>query len=106
MELNAAARAAGIFRLSLLRAIRLKSNDAGPPRRKRACPRLLNSDPQRGLKTSSAITLSQGMRERRRLAVPSGLWFFSSIFALYKRDKGKKKCEKKPQVAVVRFLLR
>jgi len=64
----------------------LKANEAGAPRRKRTCPRLLSSVPQRGLNKSNKSTLIQGINERIRLIVPScrlsGL-FISELYLRY-----------------------
>ena len=68
----------------------LKANEAGAPRRKRTCPRLLSSVPQRGLNKSNKSTLIQGINERIRLIVPScrlsGL-FISELYLRYRQVK-------------------
>lgn len=90
--LIAAASAESFFWLSCLRAARLKASEAGAPRRKRTCPRLLSSDPQRGLKIINTSTLIQGTNERIRLIDPScrlpGL-FMSELYLRYREaEKG------------------
>jgi len=64
----------------------LRANEAGEPRRKRACPRLLSSVPQRGLNMSNTSTLTQGINERIRLTGPN--WRLPGLFIpeLYLRD--------------------
>ena len=79
MALTKAARTAGVFRLSRLRANRLKARDPGAPRRKRTCPRPLANVPQRGWKRIRPSTLSQGISEKKIPAVPSSLLFISSM---------------------------
>jgi hypothetical protein len=79
MALSKAARTAGVFFLSRLRANRLKPSDPGAPRRKRVCPRPLANVPQRGWKRIRASTLSQGISEKRRPAGPISLLFISSM---------------------------
>ncbi len=68
--LIATASAENAFWLPCLRAAMLKANEAGAPRRKRTCPRLLSSVPQRGLNKSNKSTLIQGINERIRLIGP------------------------------------
>jgi hypothetical protein len=90
--LIAAASAESAFWLSFLRAAMLKANEAGAPRRKRTCPRLLSSDPQRGLKITNTSKLIQGTNERIRLIGPScrlsGL-FIAELYLRYREaEKG------------------
>ena len=83
--LIAAAGKESVFWLFCLRAAILRANEAGAPKIKRACPRLLRSDPQRGLKMSNASTLNQGINERTRLINPSCRLPGLSIPELYLR---------------------
>jgi hypothetical protein len=85
MALIAAASTESVFWLSCLRAAILRANEAGAPRRKRACPRLLSNDPQRGLKMSNTSTLIQGIKERIKLTGPSCRLPGLSIPELYLR---------------------